>query len=177
MFRSLIRGFLAALLLGTTVVVIPTRADEPPVVVAGGALDASFTGADVYVDTPRAAAAPTGRACAAAAQYVSLITEGQVAKVADLFEADAVVLDPTRRILHGRAAIGAFYENTIGAMRPQLVAVAYLGDDADCVVELAAKRPVRGALRFALVSVDHFTLGPTGKVARMVAFARPARTE
>lgn len=60
-------------------------------------------------------------------------------------------------------------------MRPQITAVAYFGDEVDCMVELATLKPVDGAPRWVLVSVDHFTMAANGKVARMVAFARAPR--
>jgi hypothetical protein len=88
-----------------------------------------------------------------------------------------VILEPTRQTIRGIAQIRAFYAGRIGALKPQLVAVAYLGNNSDCMVELAARRDVQGQQRYALVSIDHFSVGRDGKVVRMVAFARPPRTE
>lgn len=155
----------------------PVGARAQAVTVAGGALDSGFTGADVYLGTPKAAKAPATKACSAARSYVDLINGGQFQKLAGLFEEDGVVLDPMRQDIRGRDQIRAFYEGRIGKMRPELIAVAYLANGRDCMVELAARRDVRGAMRYALVSIDHFTLGKAGKIARMVAFARPPRTE
>jgi hypothetical protein len=129
------------------------------------------------VGVPARAEPPSGKACQAAKSYVDLINAGRFMEVVELLEEDAVVLEPTRRILRGRDQIREFYGGTIGAMRPEIVAVVYLGDDRDCMVELAARMKVRDQLRHVLVSIDHFTMGAEGRIARMVAFARPLRTE
>lgn len=92
---------------------------------------------------------------------------------ADLFGADAVLLEPTGHAADGLAEIRSFYETIIGRMKPEIIAVAYLGDDTDYMVELATKKQVNGEARFVLVSIDHFTLGADGKIARMIAFSRP----
>ncbi len=152
-------------------------AEMSGIVIAGGEIDGGIEGADVYVAVPNRAEPAEGRACQAAKTYVDLINEGRFTEVADLFSDDAVILDPARRRLRGHSEILDFYLNAIGDMRPEIIDVAYVGDDTDCMVELAAKRPVRDEMRYTLVSVDHFTLGSDGKVVRMVAFARPQRTE
>ena len=147
--------------------------DEADVAVPGGRLDGSVATLDLYRDVPARAEPPPGAACQGAQRYVELVNAGRYEEVAELFEEDAVVLEPTRHRTRGRDRIRAFYAGTIGQMKPTVVAVAYLGDDRDCMVELATRRAVDGQPRFALVSIDHFTLGESGKFSRMVAFVRP----
>ena len=148
-------------------------AEQAPVRVAGGALDAALTTAEVYVGTPEVAKVPEGKACLAASRYIERINAGQFAAVADLFAVDGVVLDPERHVLRGREQIRAFYSSYVAGQRPQLVRVAYVGDERDCVVEIASGRTIAGVMRYALVSVDHFTL-QGDSVVHMVAFARPS---
>jgi hypothetical protein len=45
------------------------------------------------------------------------------------------------------------------------------GNRTDCMLENAAKVPP--STRYSLSSVNHFTVNRQGKIARMVAFARP----
>jgi SnoaL-like protein len=144
--------------------------------IAGGEIDESFTGADLYLGTPREAEAPKTKACLAAKSYIAKINAGEFPQVVELFADNAIVLDPTRRIMKGRSQIEAFYQGPIRQIRPELIGVAYLGDATDCVVEIARKDTVAGQPRYVLVSVDHFTVDRHGKVIRMVAFARPPRS-
>ena len=151
-------------------------AADTSLVIAGGALDTSFTGADVYQGVP-APAQPKGKACEAAQSYLDRINAGHYEQVADLFEADGITMDPGRHTARGRAAIHAFYNEHIRELAPKLIAVAFVGDDQDCMLEIASQQTIRGVSRYVLVSVDHFTLGHSGKIARMVAFARPPRQQ
>lgn len=145
--------------------------------VPGGAIDTRVTGAEVYLAKPERAKPPAGRACALAQAYVDHINAGRYRDAADLFAADAILFEPTRRTYRGLAEIRTFYEGQIGKMRPEVVPVSYLGDDRDCMVELATRTDIGGEQRYALVSIDHFTLDANGKAARMIAFARPPRTQ
>ena len=143
------------------------------IIIAGGALDSSETTVDVYVGTPVAGKVPRGNACQSAKKYVGYVQSGRYAEVAGLFAEDAVVLEPTRQHTIGRARIEEFYRNTIGKMKPEIVAVAYVGDDTDCMVSLAVRANIGGQLRYKLASVDHFTLNSNGKFDSMVAYIRP----
>jgi hypothetical protein len=169
--------WLAAIVLGTASALICVPASSAGLPIAGGEIDESFTGADLYLGTPREADAPRTKACRAAKGYVAMINAGQFPQVVDLFTDDAIVLDPTRRVMKGRSQIEAFYQGPIRQIRPELVGVAYLGDATDCVVEIARKDNVGGQPRYVLVSIDHFTVNQHGKVIRMVAFARPPRSQ
>jgi hypothetical protein len=157
---------LAALMGGTT-------AMAGPMTVAGGALDPAYDKADVYLETPPSAPVPPGRACQLAARYVGLINAGDYLGAAALFHDDATFLEPMRPSLKGRAQIDEFYTKVIGGMKPHVIAVAYTGDDRECMVALANRTQLDGKERYHLASVDHFILRDDGKVDSMVAFARP----
>ena len=148
---------------------------EAPMTIAGGDLDPAFPGADIYLGTPRSATPPPGKACALAARYVELINAGKYAETAALYADDATFLEPMRPTLRGRKAIAEFYIQRIGAMKPQIIAVSYLGNDTECMVALSTKMEIGGQPRWALVSIDHFIVRDDGKIASMVAFARPPR--
>jgi hypothetical protein len=157
----------------------PAAAQSPapsPMVAPRGLLDPAFPDAEVYIGTPQAAAEPSGPACKLAAHYVELVNAGQYAAVAALFADDATFLEPMRPNLQGRAQIDAFYTKRIGAMQPQVRAIGYFGSDTECMIELTLQTRIAGQQRYVLVSVDHFILGPGGRIKSMVAFARPART-
>lgn len=158
-----------------TILLAAAMLAEAPMVVAGGALDPAWPGAEVYAATPKSAPVPPGPACEAARRYVELVNAGDFAPVAALYADDAFVLEPMRRTIRGREQIDAFYKERIGSMRPQVVAVSYLGNERECMVELANRSDMGGQQRYALVSIDHFIVNPGGKVASMVAFARPPR--
>lgn len=153
----------------------PVMASEPPMIVPGGQLDPAFPHADVYIGTPKAGVAPQGRACTVAKRYVDLINAGDYAGVAQLFADDATFLEPMRPTLRGRAQIDEFYTKRIGSMKPQIIAVTYLGNDAECMITLARQIEIEGQQRYVLVSVDHFLVGENEKILSMAAFARPER--
>jgi hypothetical protein len=108
-----------------------------------------------------------------AARYVALVNSGDYLGAAHLFHDDATFLEPMRPSLKGRAKIDDFFTRVIGGMKPQIIAVAYTGDDHQCMVALANQFQVEGKPRYALASVDHFILREDGKIDSMVAFARP----
>lgn len=144
-----------------------------PLPMPGGELDLSLADtADAYFARPATAAA--GPACQSAKAYVDHIQAGQYDKVVDLFAPDAVLMEPTHRTLRvGRDQIDDFFRHVIGKSRPAIVAVSYVGEGADCFVELAVRMSVKGESRYVLTSVDHFTTDDRGAITRMIAFARP----
>lgn len=159
------------------ILVAATAATSPqPTPIPGGKLDPRFPGAEIYLTPPMRAKPPAGKACKVAERYVDLVNAGRYNDVAALFAADALLLEPMRSTARGSLEINDFYAHRIGAMRPEVVPVAYAGDNRDCMVELATKIDLSGERRFALVSIDHFTLDAHGKVLHMIAFARPARS-
>ena len=162
------------LLLAIAASAFASLASAAPVTIAGGDLDPNQPRAAVYLATPPAASPSPGPACAVAKTYVDYIRAGRFADMASLFTPDAPLLEPTRQNVRGGAGIAHFYQTTIGAMRPDLIAVFYLGDRTDCMVELAVRTMIDGAPRYRLASVDHFTVDAAGKVVRMIAFPRPS---
>lgn len=151
-------------------------AHSAPVTIAGGELDATITNADIYIGIPARANVSPGAACRATKSYVERVRAGQYADIVELFAADAVVLEPAGGTLQGYKEINQFYTGTIGKMKPDVIDVAYTGDDNDCMVVLAVRITIAGNPRYKLASLDHFTLNAAGKFSRMVAFARPTTT-
>lgn len=166
--------FAAALLAGAAA---GGAAQAEPMVVAGGALDPAYPGADVYLEKPAEPDVPPGRACAVAARYVELVNAGDYAGVAALYADDATFLEPMRPNLKGREQIDAFYTQRIGAMMPRIAAVSYLGNARECMVALALETPIDARPRWVLVSVDHFLVDDAGRIESMAAFARPVREQ
>jgi len=169
--------FGAALFMAAPVAATTAMAADKPLVAPGGLLDPAYPDADVYIGTPERPAVPPGKACEVAARYVELVNAGKYAEVAALYADDATFLEPMRPNLHGREQIDEFYTKRIGAMQPQVIAVAYFGSDTECVVDLALQTKMGDADRWVLVSVDHFIIGPDGKIRSMTAFSRPLRSE
>lgn len=152
-------------------------ANEQPFVIAGGALDSAIKARDVYLERPVAATAEPGTACGVVEEYVELISTGKYGEVADLWLPDGVLMEPgASGAVRGREAIRDYYTGRIGDMRPTIVPVAYVGNRTDCVVELTIEQDFDGAKRFALASVDHFTVDEAGQIVRMVAFSRGQAT-
>lgn len=150
---------------------------EQPFVIAGGALDSAITSRDVYLERPVAATAEPGTACGVAEKYVELISTGKYGEVSDLWLPDGVLMEPgANGAVRGREAIKAYYTGRIGNMRPTIIPVAYIGNRTDCVVELTIEQDFGGVKRFALASVDHFTVDEAGQIVRMVAFSRGQAT-
>ncbi len=151
-------------------------AEAAPLVAPGGLLDPAFPDADVYIGTPESPSVPPGKACEVAARYVELVNAGKYADVAALYADDASFLEPMRPNLQGREEIDNFYIKRIGSMAPEVMAVAWFGNETECVVDLALKTKINEEDRWVLVSVDHFIVGPDGKIKSMTAFARPTRS-
>ena len=175
MRQILLSGLAAALLSVTPVALGEAMQNETPMVISGGQLDPAFPGADIYIGTPQSGVVPPGRACEVARRYVELINAGDYLGAAALFADDATFLEPMRPSHRGRVQIDEFYAKVIGKMRPEIVAVSYLGNDRECMVALANRIPIGGEQRYALASVDHFILRDDGKIDSMVAYARPPR--
>lgn len=128
--------------------------------------------ADVFVSAPKEATAVPG--CKIAQDYVTLIRSGRYTEVVHLFEPDAMLMEPVRgppRI--GAEAIAEFYGTIIAKAKPFVMPVSYAANGKECFLELAVRMPVNNEPRFVLVSVNHFTVSPAGKIARMIAFSRP----
>jgi hypothetical protein len=152
---------------------VPGEAAEPTHI-PGGQLDPTIVGVDAYVGEPQPADPGSNRACQQAKTYVDLFQAGRFTEVANLFAADAVILDPMRLSVNGHVDIADFYRNKVGARGPQVVGVSYIGQGNECILELAVQLRVNGETRYVLQGLDHFTLNSGGKFSRMVVFMRPA---
>ena len=140
--------------------------------VAGGLLDPSVTGVDVYEGTPVSVKAPP--ACRIGDTYLGLINSGQFDKIADLYADDAVLLPPIPHLRAiGHAEIDNFYRKAAGKYKLEIIAVAYSGSGKDCFQEQVVKMNVDGKPRYMFGTIDHFTFNSAGKIAHMAAFARP----
>ncbi|MET0241627.1 MAG: nuclear transport factor 2 family protein [Sphingobium sp.] len=146
-----------------------------PAVIAGGALDPAYSDADIYLGDPPTPKVPAGPACRAAKAYVDYHQAGHFAQVPSLFAPDAILMEPSRLNVRGTAGITQFYAKAIGALKPEIAAVIYLGDATDCMVELAVRQVIDGKPRWRLASMDHFTVDGSGRIIRMVAFQRPSK--
>lgn len=150
-------------------------ASPPAISIPGGQLDPAYPGADVYLAKPESGIVPQTAACEAARRYVERVNDGDADGTSALFSDDAVILEPIRRTISGRAEIDEFYSTRLSVMKPHVVAVAYLANGDECMAELANRMEIDGQNRFVLVSIDHFILGEDGRFSSMVAFARPPR--
>ncbi len=119
------------------------------------------------------AAATTGGAgaCAAPHQYVDLINAGKYDEIGGLFADDAVYLGPDGKTRYGSKAIGEFYTQFLGALKPQVKAASFIQDGDNCLMELANQNKLSG--KYSLVAIDHFTVDGQGKIARFIVYLRP----
>jgi len=152
-------------------------AAEGPMIIPGGQLDRAYPKADIYLETPHEPSIPPGAACQVAKRYVDLVNAGKYAEIAELYADDATFLEPVRPSLQGKQAIRDFYTRRIGSFQPEVTPVAFIGNDVECVMELAMKMEIDGRPRWLLVSVDHFVLDGDGDVKLMVVFSRPPTEE
>jgi hypothetical protein len=169
-FRSSLSAIAAASIAGL-VHAAPPPAGSPALQVPGGMLDPSQRPRDIYVGTPVAAVPDPNTACTVAERYVKLVDSGRTSELAALYAADGTVYPPTQNIAHGRAEIAAFYAK-VGALKPRIIGVAYIGTKRECIAYLAVGTKINGEQRFTMVTVDHFTLNDKGEVSRMIAFSR-----
>jgi hypothetical protein len=102
--------------------------------------------------------------------YVRIINSGAYGELATLFAPEAVFLGPGKLELHGRAAIGQFYEKFLNEITPVIRISSYVGQGRDCVYELEAR--VAGAREFRLGAIDHATFDDDGLVIRFAVFTK-----
>jgi hypothetical protein len=102
--------------------------------------------------------------------YVDIINRGVYSELAALFAPEAEFLAPGARLFYGRAAIGRFYEEFLGEIRPTIRISSYVEQGRDCVYELEAR--VRGAQEFTLGAIDHATFDDYGQVVRFAVFTK-----
>jgi hypothetical protein len=102
--------------------------------------------------------------------YVRIVNSGAYAELAALFAPEAVFLGPGGRVLHGRAAIGQFYEKFLSEITPVIRVSSYVEQGRDCVYELEAR--TAGAREFTLGAIDHATFDENGQVIRFAVFTK-----
>jgi SnoaL-like domain len=110
-------------------------------------------------------------ACDVPREYVKLINTGQYDAVGGLFADDAVYMGPDGKTRHGAKAIGEFYKQLLGNLRPKLRAASFYERGNECLMELESKSGKSG--KYALTAIDHFTVDTQGKISRFVVFLRP----
>lgn len=118
-----------------------------------------------------AAAAGAAGACVAPHRYVDLINAGKYDEIGGLFANDAVYMGPDGKTRHGSKAIGEFYTQFLGALKPRVKAVSFVEAGDNCVMELANHDRRTG--KYSLVAIDHFTIDKQGRIARFIVYLRP----
>jgi hypothetical protein len=165
----------STLAVGLALALMSSAQAAPNIMVSGGELDGRITSADVYVGVPKEAPVPASPACRMAKRYLAFITSGEVGKIADLFEPDAVHMGALGSYLRGHDEINKFFIDVIGPLKSPVIPVTYAGNGPDCLVAVAVSQKIDGQPRWVLKVVDHFTLGRSGKISREVAYPRPDR--
>ena len=102
--------------------------------------------------------------------YVRIVNSGAYAELAPLFAPEAAFLGPGGLALHGRAAIGQFYEKFLSEITPVIRVSSYVEQGRDCVYELEAR--TAGAREFTLGAIDHATFDEDGLVVRFAVFTK-----
>ncbi|MDB5446831.1 MAG: hypothetical protein JWQ97_2148 [Phenylobacterium sp.] len=127
----------------------------------------------VFAGTPPAAQPRPGSSCEAASRYVNFIGSDQASKVPALFAPDGEFVGVENRVLRGPAEIATFYNSV---HQGGAVPLSFIDKGSECIMELAGQRPGErpgDPAAYHLVAIDHFTVRPDGKVARLVIFFRP----
>jgi uncharacterized protein (TIGR02246 family) len=107
---------------------------------------------------------------ALAERYVAIVNSGAYHELRELFAEDAVFYAPGNRVLHGRDAIGAFYEEFLPSIKPDIRIAAYVEQGDDCVYELEAR--VAGDDDYRLGAIDHATLDVEGRITRFAVYTK-----
>ena len=117
---------------------------------------------------PSGAVTQLTAACRAAKQYIELAIEGRFQEIADLFAdkvdyvgPDAVALSDREDIRKGYIAIGEAEKKAGKPHGPRLERLVPLNDN-ECFMEF--ERYDYAAAAYRLYAVDHFIVGPDGKV-------------
>lgn len=133
---------------------------------------------DVFTQAPTSDSADNNPVCATAEKYVELINAGRYSDLHSLFAENAVFLTPIGRVLRGPTEIGEFYTDFLGKATPEVIAISYIADGRECVMELAARTSLNpddpNKDKFQLGAIDHFTMNDQGRIVHMVVYLRPA---
>jgi hypothetical protein len=119
---------------------------------------------------PPPATARPDSACKAAEHYSTLIRSRRAKEVPDLFAEDGVLL--TRgEVRRGRKEIHGFYDALTGT---GATPIAFIDSGAECFMELASRQVDADIWR--ITAVDHFTVAPDGKIARLLIYSSNQQT-
>ena len=117
---------------------------------------------------PSSAIAKLTPACRVAKQYIDLANDGRFSEIGDLFAdkvdyvgPDAVALRNREDIRRGYIAVGEAEKKTGNPRGPRLERLVPLNDN-ECFMEF--ERFDHAAAAYRLYAVDHFIVGPDGKV-------------
>lgn len=127
---------------------------------------------DTFQTKPQSAEV-TGESCRVAKKYVDITNAGEYHKLGDLFAEDAVFMTPFGLVLEGRKTIGEFYSAKISDLKPDLVAVSYISEGRECIMELVAATSLDNHAVYRLSAIDHFTVNDEGLITNMVVYLRP----
>jgi hypothetical protein len=120
-------------------------------------------------------------ACRTAEAYVAGVNERDAKAVAELFAPAAEFRTPYGAVLHSRAEVEAFYGRLLTTSRAGVRASSYADAGTVCTFELEAEMRPDGQGGFVAepghpylpTSVDIATVGPDGRILRMVAYPAP----
>lgn len=73
-------------------------------------------------------------------------------------------------MLHGRAAIGRFYEDFLATITPRIRIFSYVEQAHECVYEIGGT--CRRLPEFRLSAIDHATFDSRGQVVRFAVFTK-----
>jgi ketosteroid isomerase-like protein len=107
---------------------------------------------------------------AVAESYLAAVSRGLAEDVAAAFEADAVLLAPDGREIHGRGEIRSFYEEYLSRHAPQVRLASWFENGDDAVFEIAVR--VGGSDAEFVGAVDRLTVGIDGLVRRLAVYSR-----
>lgn len=127
----------------------------------------------IFAEPPARAAARPGSPCAVAERYVTLIGADRAPEVVDLFADDGSVFSSLPRFLKGREAITRQYATVHNS---GAIPVGFIETGRECAVTIAAlldSKEAGGPRRYGLLSMNHFTLKPDGKIERLIIYVRP----
>ena len=156
----------AGALLAALGLAVPAQAKPP-------AQQGRWPTAVVFEGTPPRADPRPGSACMAADRYVTFIATDRAAEVPALFAPDGEFVGVENRVLRGPAEIATFYNSV---HQGGAIPLSFIDKGSECIMELAGQRPGEkpgDPAAYHLVAIDHFTVRPDGKIARLVIFFRP----
>lgn len=118
----------------------------------------------------------TTPACEAAARYIELLTAEKFAEVRSLFADEVDYTGPDGKPLSRGDDVGALYARLGPQMKDRMKgkidSLVPVGAN-ECLMEFSTQVDP-AAHRYALSAVDHFVVGPDGKVVRFIPYFQTA---